>query len=656
MRFLPPTTKAPLTLPPEPTPLVSWACYDPAGFSVELTERDLLSHVLLLGATGAGKTTLLTQAMRQLINRPRSQPVGLLIFDPKVDGTVEMARALARAARREQDLVVLGPEGDHRFDLFGRLRSLADVDFLTRRLLVGTQSMGPHNTYWDEARYAMLNAAMTLLVTGHARVPFERAAEFLRSWFFNLRTAPKIVAQTVAGTRQFLSDPDATPAMLRQVQNALDQVELWKELDQRTRSNLQSCLINALRPLLSVVAAQCFEGTARPAFDPGRVATEGKICVVSLNALAEPQLAQLLFRLVRQDFFEAVQHRQGTGHGLCGVIADEFPLLAVPADAEQLATVRAKRCFIMAAAQGLAGLDETLGERCRRAMLLNFNTVVFLRSREEETAEMAFTTLGLRQERWKRRRQTGTDYGSVALLGHQPAAEYIRALRPVCPPGTLGCLEPHQGFVLQADGRRTEYTLWFVPWFEDASFPRPSGDKPMARLPREEVTELASADYVHQLMTRRSRKPLWPPEVVLAATELCRPVPTRASIIDAVESFFRSKACRLHLVPKGLKRLPLCWLAAIPNILWRLRRPHWAHLPFRIDVLRVREGVLVVSFAQEEQPDLSCITRWDDIRLVLNLSVYPSIWRPLRRRHFVELWAKQPDLRPALRAGQPEVL
>jgi hypothetical protein len=107
MRFLPPTTKTLLVLPPEPPPLVSWPCYEPAGFSVELTERDLLSHVLLLGATGAGKTTLLIQAMRQLISGSRAQPVGLLIFDPKVDGTVETVRVLAWAAQREQDLVVL---------------------------------------------------------------------------------------------------------------------------------------------------------------------------------------------------------------------------------------------------------------------------------------------------------------------------------------------------------------------------------------------------------------------------------------------------------------------------------------------------------------------------------------------------------------------
>src|ERR1035441_9259261 len=103
MRFLPPTTKTPLILPPEPQPLVSWPCYEPAGFSVELSERDLLSHVLILGATGAGKTALLVHAMRQLISGSRSRPIGLLIFDPKVDGTVELVRVLARAAQREQD-------------------------------------------------------------------------------------------------------------------------------------------------------------------------------------------------------------------------------------------------------------------------------------------------------------------------------------------------------------------------------------------------------------------------------------------------------------------------------------------------------------------------------------------------------------------------
>jgi hypothetical protein len=82
--------------------------------------------------------------------------------------------------------------------------------------------------------------------------------------------------------------------------------------------------------------------------------------------------------------------------------------------------------------------------------------------------------------------------------------------------------------------------------------------------------------YVHRLMAQMGRNALWSPEVVLAAVELCRPVAMRKHIVSTAECFFRTKAC---LVPKGLRRLPSCWLMAIPNILWKRRRPHWTHLP-----------------------------------------------------------------------------
>jgi hypothetical protein len=59
------------------------------------------------------------------------------------------------------------------------------------------------------------------------------------------------------------------------------------------------------------------------------VASEGKICIVSANALAS-QLAQALFRLVWQDYFAAIQQRRGVGHRLTGVIAEELPLLVRP--------------------------------------------------------------------------------------------------------------------------------------------------------------------------------------------------------------------------------------------------------------------------------------------------------------------------------------
>ncbi len=102
------------------TPLIHWPCYEPAGQSITLTEEELVQHVLVIGSTGSGKTTLLTHALQQLI--PRG--VGLLIQDAKCDGTVEQVRAVARACGREEDVVVLGPEGTHALDLFGPLRML----------------------------------------------------------------------------------------------------------------------------------------------------------------------------------------------------------------------------------------------------------------------------------------------------------------------------------------------------------------------------------------------------------------------------------------------------------------------------------------------------------------------------------------------------
>ena len=74
-----------------------------------------------------------------------------------------------------------------------------------------------------------------------------------------------------------------------------------------------------------------------------------------------------------------MQQRSGNQHRLSGLVADEFPLVVTRGDVEQLATVRSKRCFVMAAAQGLHSLGERVGPGPTRALVNNFNTLVFLR-------------------------------------------------------------------------------------------------------------------------------------------------------------------------------------------------------------------------------------------------------------------------------------
>jgi hypothetical protein len=271
-------------LPPEPA-LVVWPCYEPAGYSLELTAGDLLQHVLILGSTGCGKTTLLTGAIQQLIGHGFS----LLILDAKVDGVVECIRE----------------------------------------------------------------------------------------------------------------------------------------------------------------ATRCFEANTRPTFHPAEVANESKLCVVSVNALTHPELAKFLLRLARREFFDAVQARNPGPHPLCGLVADELPLIIQPEDADQLATLRSKLCFVLAATQGLAGLDDKIGVRRRQAVLLNFNTIIWMRTREVETGEFAALSLGQQEVRRPAKPETEWE-DSVTTTLSEIGRSFGLAL-PVCPPGALGRLQPHQGYAVCTD-------------------------------------------------------------------------------------------------------------------------------------------------------------------------------------------------------------
>lgn len=66
---------------------------------------------------------------------------------------------------------------------------------------------------------------------------------------------------------------------------------------------------------------------------------------------------------------------------------------------EQLSTVRSKRCFVLAASQGLHSLAERVGVGPTRALMNHFNTTVFLRTREVETCVQKHIALGTRKER-----------------------------------------------------------------------------------------------------------------------------------------------------------------------------------------------------------------------------------------------------------------
>jgi energy-coupling factor transporter ATP-binding protein EcfA2 len=612
------------------TPLIHWPCYEPAGQSVTLTEAELVQHVLVIGSTGCGKTTLLTHALRQLI--PRG--IGLLLQDAKCEGAVEQVRAVARSCGREADVVVLGPEGTHALDLFGPLKRLDDVERLTQRLLSATDPVGSDNLYWQTTTAAMISSALTLLLCRRKPVRFAEALDFMRRWFVEGSAAlPPAVATVVDRVKQSAQHKEAPPQML----SALDYVQIWRQLDPRTRSNLQSCLLNVLRPLSSSLAVGCLEPHLRPAFDPALVA-QGKVCVVSCNALTQPELSRFLQRLARRMCFDAVQSRGMGKHPLCGLIADEFPLLVEPEDADQLATLRSKRCFVLAATQGLGSLEDRLGPRLCRAVLANFNTLVFLRTREPEANEFATVSLGMRKPKEER-----PDHWVDSVVKQLSRPSEFR-MGPVCPPGGLGRLQAHQGYVVKSDGTVTPEPVWFAPWFELQT------DEPKRTPPVGGDGDHMAAQHLELLMEQNGFQPLHSPTVIAAAWKLTRRSHRRA--LKLATDFFRAKAI---LVPRGLETLPTPWLLGLPGIFWSLRASYWIGLPWRIQRMACVRGLLLMQFARESQPPDARLSAWNELRVAVNARLYPGRWRPLKRHHRHLLGQHHPGLRRELVREPPEL-
>jgi hypothetical protein len=260
----------------------------------------------------------------------------------------------------------------------------------------------------------------------------------------------------------------------------------------------------------------------------------------------------------------------------------------------------------------------------------NFNTLVFMRSREAETAVHAHIALGTRLE--KSRKKPPEEGGFLGLLP-PPSSDAAVTEIPVCPMGALGQLDVHQAFVVFADGKRTEFPVWFAPWFELPAS-KNAGEKTA-------VSATFTSVHVQQLMTQAGFRSVFSSQIVVAAAEVWKP--RRSNTLERAVEFFRGRACQNP--PYGLDKLPECWIAALPGILWRLRKPHWTHLPFFIDRLDFQDGVLLISFAQEQANPDQRLTAWDKIRVKVNPFRFHTIVDGLHDHFMLGNWVEAIDAR-----------
>jgi hypothetical protein len=598
-----------------------------------IDEDGVTRHILATGSTGAGKTTgLLNPVLEQLVAwraHEADRKVGLLVLDPQSDDTPAKVLAYADKAGRASDVVILSSAGRTYFDLVGGLHSLEQVDqYTTRRLLAGTRDLGEANAYWSEGRAGLVNTALTLLLA-NGPVRFREVIEFLQGWLFSQE--PAVVNPKLRFVAKLLASCELSRTTRRRLELALLEVKNWAALDGRTREIFKSVLSNALRPLFSGAARAFFDESNAVPFRPQEV-LQGKILIAS----ASGPLAPLLFRVLKQEFYAALQSRQPARPEqtrLCGLLCDELPVSVTRDDVSALALIRARGGFMVACTQSFAALEEVLGRRAREALLNNFGSFFFFCSRENALDEFAVFTLGTREDRPQRR--TRTDQGGVQFVPISGSGGPLN-----CPPGSLARLAQHQAFVKLADGTVTDGPVWLEPRFHEfvRQIPPLARDdlaEAVARVRQSDLQEAQRNPGVASFllhMQRRNHRMFLTADVVAAVWQLCVPRLSRNRVL--------ARARRLTLA--GLESLPTCWLLGLVGWINR-NQPLAAGL---VEV-SVRAGVLWVELDRAS-------SLWGDGPMLvherLNLAIYPSLYRPLRGLHLGRLIAERPDLRSGILA------
>jgi hypothetical protein len=259
--------------------------------------------------------------------------------------------------------------------------------------------------------------------------------------------------------------------------NKLDGVRavsrMWQSLDSRTKSSAAAVLSNCLKPLLGLKAQKYFEAEGRRPLHVGDIIEHGKIIIISVNAAANPGLAQLIGKLIKADFYRCVQERRLSYEDLgrlVGMVMDEYQLVATAdegswGDIPQLGTLRSKRAFVIAATQGFVSLDMVIGEGARDSLVVNFNNLLLFNSHEAALDRFAQIHFGVAPQSFRARLQIGDSQDNGDLKVQERQLLHAQVDDWVCPPGRLSRLETNQAYVSLARGRKYLDPLWIEPLY-----------------------------------------------------------------------------------------------------------------------------------------------------------------------------------------------
>jgi len=370
---------------------------------LELSEDALCKHTIFIGSTGSGKTTSLNVLLRDIIvynANDEKQKVGLLVFDLKGDNTLFKIQKWAEECGRDDDVIDYCADSQFYFDPLGGLDSFRKIPEYVERLynIFPFQSS---EVYWEQSLRKRFKTVLTYCLFRHGKITFKLFSEELREFTTtdsansNWRDVMDSVGRVLRALEKKSKGVTAESyEVLRELlENTRAGVNEWQHLDPRTKSNELSTMTNLVSNFGNPITnGHIFEGNNKTRLDVGELVCTGKIVVASFDGISNRQSASAICKLLKSDVYGYIQTRENPSR-LAGIVMDEFPLVAtdgenISGDGFNMQTIRSKRGFLIAATQGLVGLDLAIGESARRRLMTNFNNVFVFKSNEREVLEL----------------------------------------------------------------------------------------------------------------------------------------------------------------------------------------------------------------------------------------------------------------------------
>jgi type IV secretory pathway TraG/TraD family ATPase VirD4 len=388
---------------------------------------DFQKNCVVFGQSGSGKTVCVLNAIVDglLGSEPRCSG---LILDPKGDYRRKI-EGLCQRNGRGADLLILDPSDATRSIRWNPFDSDDDELELASRFAAAMQTLGMKNeqdSYWIDSARTFIRHAIGLLRNTDEQMQPPSFANIMR-----------LASTSVAGDGAGIAPGSFAEERIARVNGDDDSgvlavdyfIDNWAKLAERTRSVVQSQIVNMIDPFLMKPYRELFSG--RSTMGLSDVVDQGKILYVYMPIADKEAMAKTVCTLLKLEFFREVLKRPDKTRPsffLCDEFQSFFTVGGGKGDADFFERSRQSLHANVIATQNLPALLKQAGNTpvAVENLLGHCAVKIFLRNTDQKTNEFASKLFGQHIEQLVNtsESQSGSALASQIGTGSSTSAQY----------------------------------------------------------------------------------------------------------------------------------------------------------------------------------------------------------------------------------------